>query len=61
MSERNYSISEVMQILSRKKRTIYTWVKEGRLKAKKLNNRLIFSESDIQDFIKENFKDIETK
>ena len=60
MSEKYYSVSEVMQILSIKSnRTIYRYIKTGKLKAIKFNDRIRISEADLQEFISENFKKVE--
>lgn len=44
---------ELAEKLNISKRTIYTWVSEGRLPAYKMGKKLRFKESEIDDWVLE--------
>lgn len=46
-----YSLEEVADILKITRRTLYTYVKEGKLHAVKIGKYWRVSEQDLQDFI----------
>ncbi len=60
MSEKFYTVKEVMEVLGIKSnRTIYRYIREGKLNCSKLNERLRFTEADIQEFLAKNMKKVE--
>lgn len=62
MIEKLYTVKEVMEILKIKSnRTIYRYIREGKLKISKLNDRIRISEADLQEYISENLKKVEKK
>jgi len=46
-----YLVREVAEILRLTDRTLYTYIKDGRLKATKIGNRWKITEEDLRDFI----------
>ncbi len=47
-----YTIKEVQKMLRRRNpRTIYRYIKEGELRAKKIHNVFYIEEKDLEDFI----------
>lgn len=53
MNIKLYSINEVCEILQLTRRTIYTYIKEGRLKAIKIGKFWRVTEENLQEFINE--------
>ena len=48
---RVYTLDEVAEVLKITRRTLYTYVKEGKLKAVKIGREWRVSEAALQDFI----------
>lgn len=48
---RVYTLDEVAEILKITRRTLYTYVKEGKLKAVKIGREWRVSETALQDFL----------
>ncbi len=46
-----YLVEEVAQILRMGKRTLYEYLKDGRLKAKKIGGKWTIKEEDLREFI----------
>ena len=53
MNIKLYSINEVCEILQLTRRTIYTYIKEGRLKAVKIGKYWRVTKENLQEFINE--------
>lgn len=48
---RVYTLDEVAEVLKITRRTLYTYIKEGKLKAVKIGREWRVSEAALQDFI----------
>ena len=48
---RVYTLDEVAEVLKITRRTLYTYVKEGKLKAVKIGHEWRVSETALQDFL----------
>lgn len=46
-----YTLDEVAEILHTTRRTLYTYLKEGKLKAVKIGRKWIITEENLKDFI----------
>ncbi len=46
-----YSLEEVAEIIQVSRRSMYNYIKDGRLKANKVGGRWIVSEEQLQNFI----------
>lgn len=46
-----YTLDEVEKLLKVSLRTLYRYIKQGRLKANKIGNKWIVREQDLKDFI----------
>lgn len=46
-----YTIQEISDLLKVTIRTLYTYIKNGRLKANKIGGKWIVTEQDLKDFI----------
>ena len=46
-----YNLVEIEKILQVSQRTLYRYIKGGRLKANKIGNKWIVTEQDFKDFI----------
>ncbi len=46
------TIHEVSEMFRSTPRTIYRWVKRGKLKAVKIDKKLLFKEEDIKELLK---------
>jgi excisionase family DNA binding protein len=47
-----YSMREVSEILKVTERTLYNYIKEGRLKVQKIGGKWIITEENLRKFIK---------
>jgi excisionase family DNA binding protein len=47
-----YSMKEVSQILKVTERTLYTYIKDGKLKVQKIGGKWIITEENLKKFIK---------
>jgi len=52
VSERYYTVREVAQMLRFDKMTIYRWIKSGKIKAVKINNRWLIPAEEVERIIK---------
>lgn len=50
MAEQFYTINETCELLKVTRKTVYTWINEGRLQAVRVGSRYRISESAIEDF-----------
>lgn len=46
-----YTLNEVEELLKVSLRTLYRYIKDGRLKANKIGNKWIVTEQSLKDFI----------
>ena len=46
-----YTLDEVAEILHTTRRTLYTYLKEGKLKAVKIGRKWIITEENLKEFI----------
>ena len=46
-----YSISEVALLLKVNRRTVWNYVKEGKLKAKKVGGKWLITEANLKEFV----------
>lgn len=53
MAEQFYTINETCDLLKVTRKTIYTWINEGKLKAIRVGSRYRISESAIKEFTDE--------
>lgn len=51
--EEFFSPKEIAEKFKVKTRTIYLWIREGKLKAVRLGNLIRVSKSDLEEFIKQ--------
>lgn len=51
MNIKVYNLNEIEDILQVSIRTLYRYIKSGRLKANKIGNKWIVTEQDLKDFI----------
>ncbi len=62
MIERLYTPQEVKEVLRKKSiKTIYRYIRNGKLKAKKIDSRLYIEESELRDFLEIPEEEQETK
>ena len=52
--EKQYTVTEAAEILRLTRRTIFTYIYAGKIKAAKVGNKWIIPESQIKQFIPEN-------
>jgi len=52
MSIKYYTIREVAQLLRLDKTTIYKWIKSGKIKAIKINNRWLIPAEEVERIVK---------
>lgn len=47
-----YTLEDIAEMLQVTRRTLYNYIKSGKLKAKKVANKWIVTEEQLQEFIK---------
>lgn len=53
MDERQYTVKEISDHFHVSRQAVYDWIKEGKLRAIKLGERVRVPESALRDFIQE--------
>jgi excisionase family DNA binding protein len=52
-----YTIDELMEILNVKRKTIHTWVKDGKIKAVRVGRQLRFPKEFLDEYLSKNLID----
>ena len=46
-----YTVNDIMDLLKISRRTLYTYIKDEKIKGNKIGNKWIFTEQQVKDFI----------
>lgn len=47
-----YTVNDIMDLLKISRKTLYTYIKDEKIKGNKIGNKWIFTEQQVKDFIK---------
>ena len=46
-----YTVNDIMDLLKISRKTLYTYIKDEKIKGNKIGNKWIFTEQQVKDFI----------